>query len=172
MGKLTNRSIATLPFAGDVSFAKFLKKTGINVLSISNNHILEHGEKGFDDTVHTLRSEELSFIGSTYNGDKPYRMFRIKGKKIAMASFNQIHDFPNPGIYSNLNTEGLHAVLEEIKKNSPELIYLRTPHLLFQTKFYNIPTILELHDIDSWLFKFYLLMAILCYFTMYNIEFL
>jgi len=116
------RDDASTPFAGDISFSKFLKKNGINIVSISNNHILEHGEKGFQDTVNTLLNDDLNFVGSTYNRDKPYRILRIKGKRIAIASFNQIHDFPNPGIYSHMNSEDMQVTLNEIKNERTDVI--------------------------------------------------
>ena len=41
-------------FYGKPDFASFLKECGVNVVNIANNHILEHGDKGFEETLKIL----------------------------------------------------------------------------------------------------------------------
>ncbi len=54
-------------FYGHPRFASFLKNCGVNVLNIANNHILEHGKNGYEETLKTLDKGGIKVIG--HNGE-------------------------------------------------------------------------------------------------------
>jgi poly-gamma-glutamate capsule biosynthesis protein CapA/YwtB (metallophosphatase superfamily) len=58
-------------FAGSEDFAYFLKQIGISIVSIANNHILEHGLPGFNSTKEILQKNGIKYVGDFQNG-KPH----------------------------------------------------------------------------------------------------
>ena len=87
---LANANERKKTFFGDPEFARFLKNNGINVLNLANNHVLEHGDQGFRQTVNILKGEGINIIGTT--SDKSHKIYfkDIKGIKIAVAGFNNV----------------------------------------------------------------------------------
>lgn len=50
-------------FKGDPEYAKSLKLGSIEAVNLSNNHIYDYLQKGFDDTVNSLKSENINYFG-------------------------------------------------------------------------------------------------------------
>ena len=48
---------------GDPEYAAVLREAGFTALSIANNHALQHGRSGFDDTVAALESQGIAAVG-------------------------------------------------------------------------------------------------------------
>jgi poly-gamma-glutamate synthesis protein (capsule biosynthesis protein) len=88
-------------FVGDFEFASFLKMIGIDILSIANNHILEHGETGFVSTLRALEDNDLKYVGLNNNGLSNVVTYNIKDISIGFAAFNQIQNIRNPGLYAD-----------------------------------------------------------------------
>jgi len=62
------------------------KAFGVDLLGISNNHVLDHGRVGFDSTVKTLDEAGIARVGAGYTKEeasKPY-IFEKEGKKIGV----------------------------------------------------------------------------------------
>jgi len=59
-------SIGSKPFQFDAPIALLgsLKANGIKVVSFANNHVLDQGYAGFDETLEHLREQGLLFVGS------------------------------------------------------------------------------------------------------------
>jgi poly-gamma-glutamate synthesis protein (capsule biosynthesis protein) len=55
-------------FNADASSARWLRKHGFGVLCLANNHTLDFGPEGLDDTIGTLEGEGLTFVGAGRNG--------------------------------------------------------------------------------------------------------
>ena len=45
--------------------AEWLAQIGFNVLSLANNHILDHGAEAADETMKILRNNEIEYVGLT-----------------------------------------------------------------------------------------------------------
>lgn len=61
---------------------KGLKKLGINFVTLANNHILDYGESGLEDTISTLQREGICFSGAGKNKNEARIPFYIYlGKK-------------------------------------------------------------------------------------------
>jgi len=44
--------------------AKGIKRAGIGVVGLANNHIMDHGKEGFDSTIEALRAVGIEYVGA------------------------------------------------------------------------------------------------------------
>ena len=80
-----------------------LKKSSIDVLSIANNHTLDHGTEVVKTTIDEIKKRKILYAGAGYNkedGSKPI-IFSIKG--IVIAFFSATWDSNNKQILKNNN---------------------------------------------------------------------
>jgi hypothetical protein len=70
-------------FKTPVRYVQYLKDSGFNVLSIANNHSLDFGLEGVDNTINILNSMDIKPIGG-----KSIAYLEIKGKRIAIVGFS------------------------------------------------------------------------------------
>lgn len=103
-------------FSGSHSFAKYLKESGINVLSIANNHILEKGPEGFDSTMEILKKNGLKVIGIQENLGTKIEYIEKNNIVVGIAAFNDIHDNNYPNLYSVFSEKQILEALKEMKK--------------------------------------------------------
>lgn len=73
-------------------FLKAIKNTGINILSVSQNHSLDYGVAGLNETVEKIHNEEISVTGIKNNTENENSIFtgnikEINGVKIAVLSY-------------------------------------------------------------------------------------
>ncbi len=70
--------------------AQALKKSGITVVNLANNHIMDYGTEGLLDTVRQLDKIGISHVGAgenLYAARKP-AIFDIKGSKVAFLGYS------------------------------------------------------------------------------------
>lgn len=80
----------TFAFRIPPKYAFLLKELGFNVLSVANNHSLDFGIKGYEDTKRYLKE-----AGITPIGDKgKLEIFNVEGIKVGWLAFSW-HDFFN-----------------------------------------------------------------------------
>lgn len=91
-------SIHTLKMRGSKEFAKQLSDIGFNVLSVANNHILEHGEKDFYETVNHLESCGIKCVGIK---NKPVYINK-NGLAICFIGVSVIQDFTSTDAYNRI----------------------------------------------------------------------
>jgi len=82
-----------LPFCGSPSFAEAMKRAGITLVTVANNHTLEHGSCIFEETVSLLEKSGVSVCGlrcqeGIYHS-KPV-ILEIKAKKIGFLAYNWV----------------------------------------------------------------------------------
>lgn len=78
----------------EVSTAKGLKSIGADLLTLANNHIMDHGNAGLESTISILEKENISFLGAGKNLEvaaKPF-VFYINDKKIGVYACAE-HEF-------------------------------------------------------------------------------
>ena len=136
-------------FFGEPKFAEFLKESGINVLNIANNHILEQGSTGFYSTINALDKLNLDVVG--YIKDKKpnivYKTFN--NIKIAIAGFSDVdlEVIKNDNHFAILNEENLNNTLECIENEKVDFKifcfhwgneYINFPSLEQRKKAYNL----------------------------------
>lgn len=111
-------------FYGKPIFADVLKDSGINVLNIANNHITEHGAKGFHNTVTTLRDKGLEIIGKVENELPEILSIHQDDTTICMSAFcdERICSIDNHGCYASLTKNKVMETLERMKGMHPDVI--------------------------------------------------
>jgi gamma-polyglutamate biosynthesis protein CapA len=79
-------------FCGIPEFAFALKEIGFSVLTIANNHIMENGVSGFNDTVDAIQAAGISICG--LRGSEEFYsqpvFFNIKGLTVGILAYNWV----------------------------------------------------------------------------------
>lgn len=110
------------PFAGNPEIVWLLSQLNVSVISLANNHILDHGEKGLQDTVKILSETGFGLIGLKTAGLSEIICIEKKGRKIAIAGFNDIHDNTDQELIAPLSWDIIGPTLDEIRKKQPDFI--------------------------------------------------
>lgn len=82
-----------ISFYSTPSSLKAVKKAGINAVSIANNHGLDHGRKGFKETMQQLKQRKIAYTGGGKNVAQAKRSIvykKINGVKIAVVAINDV----------------------------------------------------------------------------------
>lgn len=117
---LLESSLALKPdFYGNPGFAAFLKECGINVLNVANNHILEHGKAGYEETLKALRDSNISIVG---NRNRVLYLCN-DNSRIAIAGFCgvDLDQFENNDCFSELNEQNIELALKDMTKHKADL---------------------------------------------------
>lgn len=79
-------------FASDPKTAKELKNSSVEIVSLSNNHSMDYGHKGFVDTMNYLDDAEVLYVGGGRNYEEAlkYKIIEVKGKKIGFLGYNRV----------------------------------------------------------------------------------
>jgi len=89
---MTKSSIAyksTIPLKANPAYAHILKDNNIVVACLANNHIMDYGDAGLNETIAALNSNALNYTGAGNNIDQASKpvYLNIKGHKIAILNF-------------------------------------------------------------------------------------
>lgn len=88
----------TYHFYGDPAAAKTLSASGIDAVTVANNHTFDYGQGGFDDTVTALRTAGVDVFGTGFAGEGShydYRVLRdVAGVKVGLVGFQTWSDTP------------------------------------------------------------------------------
>jgi poly-gamma-glutamate synthesis protein (capsule biosynthesis protein) len=81
-------------YRGDPESAQALVGSGIRVVSLANNHILDFGERGLLDTIEALDAAGIAHCGAGTNRTEARRaaVVEVNGLKIGFLSFMQRYD--------------------------------------------------------------------------------
>jgi hypothetical protein len=109
-----------------------MKSSGINLLSIANNHMLDQGRRGLLDTMRFLRRYGIDFIGinETEEAARSGIVIEISGIRIGFIAYTGVsnYGFPrNPkGYYINdfYNKREVKADIKRIRRQSDYLIMI------------------------------------------------
>ena len=75
-----------------------LPDNGIEAVSLENNHVMDHGDEGYEDTKEALRN-----AGVVYSNSEEIGVFDVGGVQIAMLSYLCIDRYDKPvGEFANL----------------------------------------------------------------------
>jgi poly-gamma-glutamate capsule biosynthesis protein CapA/YwtB (metallophosphatase superfamily) len=77
-----------LIFTFDKSISSILSESNIKLVNIGNNHILNFGKDGVDQTKNNLTSANINYFGETGDESKTY-IASINGYKIGFVNYNQ-----------------------------------------------------------------------------------
>ncbi|MGV9265991.1 CapA family protein [Kitasatospora sp. NPDC003701] len=113
-----------------------LKDSGVDVVSMANNHAVDFGADGLADTLAAKDSSPIPVVGFGRNAKEAYAPYvtTVRGVKVAVVAASQVEDLTNqkwragankPGIASALDAAALVKAVEEAKKQAPVvLVYL------------------------------------------------
>ncbi len=79
---------------GPIETAEALKYAGFKLVTLANNHIMDHGKKALIDTIELLEREGINYVGagkSIHEAEKPF-YFECQGSKIAILNITE-HEF-------------------------------------------------------------------------------
>jgi gamma-polyglutamate biosynthesis protein CapA len=110
------------PFEGNPAVLQLMKILNITVVSIANNHMLDHGEVPFEITRAELEENRFNHIGSIDGKISKIVFSECQGKKFAFAAFNAVNDHPGSRLIAPLDREILFNTLHEINLHHPDLI--------------------------------------------------
>lgn len=87
-------SIKTLQLRGMPSAIEGVTYAGFNVLSLANNHVMEHGKEAMFETKSILSAHNIKYIGVDKNikKDRKPAIIKIKNIKIAFLAYCLVHD--------------------------------------------------------------------------------
>ena len=88
-------------FRGSKSSAEGLSKIGFNLINIANNHILQHGEVAFWDTIDCLKKQNIRIVGLRDKSGGYYcepAIIQVKGKTLGVLGYSAV-----PERYSDKN---------------------------------------------------------------------
>ncbi|MDQ3098601.1 MAG: CapA family protein [bacterium] len=84
-----------MTFCGTVDFADSMKRHGVSLVTLENNHINNHGAQGISDTINALESAQLPFS----RFDTPY-ITEIKGQRFGFIPINGVGPAINRALLS------------------------------------------------------------------------
>lgn len=115
-------SINSMSLRGSSKSVEGLKYAGFNILSLANNHSLEHGYEALYDTIELLNDNNILPLGVGRKKEvarKP-AVFNIKNKKIAFLGYCLR---PDKTAYRSIkNKEEILKDIEEIKRKMDHII--------------------------------------------------
>ncbi|MEU8920185.1 CapA family protein [Kitasatospora sp. NPDC048545] len=113
-----------------------LKDSGVDVVSMANNHAVDFGADGLTDTLAAKDSSPIPVVGVGRDAKEAYAPYvsTVRGVKVAVVAASQVEDLTNqkwragankPGIASALDVPALVKAVEAAKRQAPVvLVYL------------------------------------------------
>ena len=118
----------TSPKALDV-----LRDSGVDVVSLANNHAVDFGADGLTDTLAAKTASPVPVVGVGRNAKEAYAPYvtTVRGVKLAVLAASQVEDLTNQkwragaakaGIASALDVPALLKAVQDAKKQAPVVI--------------------------------------------------
>lgn len=83
--------------------AEYLRRTGFDIVSVANNHILDCGPQGLSQMLAVLRKQGIRFVGAGDNSSpRGYEIIECKGLRVGFLAYTQhgASGLPN-GVFVN-----------------------------------------------------------------------
>jgi poly-gamma-glutamate capsule biosynthesis protein CapA/YwtB (metallophosphatase superfamily) len=112
-----------------------LLESGVDIVNLANNHILDYGTTGLLDTFEYLKEAKLSYIGAGRNEEEAYAAHYVEknGVRIAFLGFSRVVPAgwwkawgDNPGVASTYDYRKPVAAIEKAKEQADLVIVI--PH--------------------------------------------
>lgn len=103
-------------FAGEIVYLKMLKNSGVNFVTIANNHILEHGCEGFNSTIDILKNLGFRVVGAREkNNSSHIEVTEKDGLKLGFVAYNAIDTkFNKLKLYSEYQKQNILSDIERM----------------------------------------------------------
>lgn len=118
---------------GSVGWADIMKQSGINLVSLANNHMMDYGSDGLFSTMDALENVGLPYLGAGRNKEEAERPFftELNGCKIAIIARSSVvvaskcyAGDQEPGVAFFDATETLNTIRECKKKSDCVIVIL------------------------------------------------
>lgn len=103
-----------------------IKALGIDCLSLANNHVIDYGDKGYQDTCDTLKDQNIAFFGAGSNIHTIETNFQVDigGKKVVFYAVGEtVFNIPSESS-AGINLYDEYRVCNEIKTLKAQCDYL------------------------------------------------
>ncbi|UJP64460.1 CapA family protein [Mongoliitalea daihaiensis] len=108
----------------DKVFADFLKNSGFGLATLANNHIMDYGPKGLQDTIEALANVGLAYVGAANSlsvAEQPYIYTSKEGERLAILNFAENEWSTTKGDYpgaAGFDTVSNFYSIQKAKKNA------------------------------------------------------
>ena len=112
-----------LALKADKFFADFLKDSGFGLATLANNHIMDYGKQGLEDTIESLTNAGIGHVGagsSLVIAKQPYIYSSSEGERLAVLNFAENEWSTTKGDYPGavgFDTVSNFQSIQEAKKN-------------------------------------------------------
>ena len=124
---------------------RWLKDAGFDILNIANNHIMDLGVEGFNETLNVLNQNNLNFIGcSNHKFNQSYVIITVNNTKIGFLAYYE-GGFNKPQNGALINGMNKDEIIEDIRnlKSQCDVIVLSL-HWGIENVFYPSPKQVDL----------------------------
>ena len=80
-------AVKQFPMRGEPKYVEILTSSSVEICNLSNNHIYDCGDVGFQDTINVLRTSGVKFCGEGYS-----EIFDVHGMKIGFLGYQAWYD--------------------------------------------------------------------------------
>lgn len=116
---LREKNIQSTQMRGDSSFALLLKDAGFTVMSLANNHAMQHGPEAFKETESVLAQNGIASIGGIGKNFKSTPFFIEKsGIHVCFLGYSlRPEKYCSPALYSQ---PSIQEIIEDVRQNKPK----------------------------------------------------
>lgn len=109
---------------GRSEYAAALSDVGFNIMSIANNHAMQHGDDAFHETVSNLNKYNIFPVGIDENGKSNCYQFARNGIKIAMIAYSlRPEKYSKSGaLYAQPRNQNIIKQVESLYKDGYQII--------------------------------------------------
>ncbi|MDI2132675.1 CapA family protein [Yinghuangia seranimata] len=123
----------TYHFRAPATALKELQKSGIDVVTMANNHAVDYGPVGLQDSLAAVKNPPIPVVGIGPDATSAYRPWitDVRGTKVAVLAASQVQDITNqryaagpakPGIASALQADRLVKAVKDAKAQAPVVV--------------------------------------------------
>jgi len=122
----------SLKFAFNPEVIKGASWCNFNLFSLANNHILDMGKEGLEETKEWLKKYGINFVGNPLSGNLNSQNFSFSTDKIIFLAFNQIFPFV-------IREEEIIKTIKTVKSSNPDNFLIVSMHWGEEYKLINSP---------------------------------
>jgi len=123
----------------------WLKDAGFDIVNIANNHIMDLGVEGFNETLDVLNQNNLNFIGcSNHKFNQSYAVIKVNNTKIGFLAYYE-GGFNKPQKGALVNGMNEDNIIKDIRNLKPECdVIVLSLHWGIENVFYPSPKQIDL----------------------------
>ncbi|MGM7635106.1 CapA family protein [Bacillus sp. Hm123] len=106
----TEKAVKKFRFKGDPSYVQILQYAGIESVNLANNHTFDYLQKGYDDTIATLKENKVGYFGYEHT-----YVTTIKDVKVGVIGYEGWDD-------TEETRAKVKAGIEEVKSQGAEIV--------------------------------------------------